>query len=114
MEQVAAGRTDGTAEEGATQPRAGDVKKMSIEQQKQMLNSIYAAMWGFKLCVAGLIICILGLHGACCLFPNYKTSDAVCYCVSIHCLTLFRGGMHVSILLPPKLRSAHAQEDGTP
>jgi hypothetical protein len=56
---------------------AGEAGKLSLEQQKQLLNSIYAAFWGFKIIAAGIVICVLGLHGACCLFPNYKTSDAV-------------------------------------
>jgi hypothetical protein len=58
-------------------PSAGDARKLSVEQQKQLLGSIYAAFWTFKIIAAGVVICILGLHGACCLFPNYKTSDAV-------------------------------------
>ena len=54
-----------------------DSAKLSIEQQRQLLKSLYAAFWGFKLFAVALVICILGLHGACCLFPNYKRSDAV-------------------------------------
>ena len=58
-------------------PSAVDARKLSVEQQKQLLGSIYAAFWTFKIIAAAVVICILGLHGACCLFPNYKTSDAV-------------------------------------
>ena len=82
---LVASNTETSDTGGTAQPRAG--AKLSVEQQKQMLSSMYAAMWGFKLLVAGLVICILGLHGACCFFPNYKTSDAVCSCclmLSIH------------------------------
>lgn len=54
-----------------------DAAKLSIEQQRQLLKGVYAAFWGFKLFAVGVVICILGLHGACCLFPNYKRGDAV-------------------------------------
>ena len=57
--------------------RSSDPKKLSLEEQKKLLQGLYAAFWGFKMFVAGIVICILGLHGACCLFPNYKTGDAV-------------------------------------
>jgi hypothetical protein len=88
--QVAASQAESAAGAAASagsghepsHPQGSDVKKLSIEQQKQMLNGLYAAFWGFKMFVAGLVICILGLHGACCLFPNYKTSDAVLH----HCV----------------------------
>ena len=50
---------------------------LSIEQQKQLLTGVYAAFWGLKIFVAGIVVCILGLHGACCLFPNYRASDEV-------------------------------------
>jgi hypothetical protein len=63
------------------QAPGGKAKKLSVEQQKLLLNAMYTAFFGFKMLVVCIVICILGLHGACCLFPNYKTSDAVYFCV---------------------------------
>ena len=63
------------------QAPGGKAKKLSVEQQKLLLNGMYTAFFGFKMLVVCIVICILGLHGACCLFPNYKTSDAVYFCV---------------------------------
>jgi hypothetical protein len=63
------------------QAPGGKAKKLSVEQQKLLLNAMYTAFFGFKMLVVCIVICILGLHGACCLFPNYKTGDAVYFCV---------------------------------
>ena len=75
-----------------------DSAKLSIEQQRQLLKSLYAAFWGFKLFAVALVICILGLHGACCLFPNYNRSDAVRYELAkldvIWCRPTCRASLH--------------------
>lgn len=73
-----AGSAAGAASASATTSAegGGEPEKLSIEQQRALLKGLYGAFWGFKLLVVAVVICILGLHGACCLFPNYKTSDA--------------------------------------
>ena len=69
----AAGEASASA---TTSAEGGAPDKLSIEQQRALLKGLYGAFWGFKLLVVLIVIFILGLHGACCLFPNYKTSDA--------------------------------------
>jgi hypothetical protein len=107
--------TDNGVVTGAAHPHpsAGDARKLSVEEQKQLLGSIYAAFWTFKIIAAGVVICILGLHGACCLFPNYKTSDAVrCSAMPRGCAQCAaRRDQHISCLklapAPPPLSFPH-------
>ena len=74
------GQASGTAAASGEAPMAGSTgakTALSIEQQRQLLSSMYAAFWGFKLVLVVIVVCVLGFHGACCLFPNYVSSDAM-------------------------------------
>ena len=74
------GEASGTAAASGEAPMAGSTgakTALSMEQQRQLLSSMYAAFWGLKLVLVVMVVCVLGFHGACCLFPNYVSSDAV-------------------------------------
>mmetsp|Transcript_19957 Transcript_19957/g.31240 ORF Transcript_19957/g.31240 Transcript_19957/m.31240 type:complete len:172 (+) Transcript_19957:321-836(+) len=61
------------AEKGATPGKGKKEKKeikLSVEEQKQLLQGLYAAFWSFKVFVGLIVVCILGINGACCLCPR--------------------------------------------
>jgi hypothetical protein len=49
---------------------ASGKRELSIEEQKAVLGLLYAAFWSFKALAIAIVICILGINGACCLCPR--------------------------------------------
>ena len=43
---------------------------LSADDQKRIMMAIYAGIGSFQLIVGGIVVCILGMHGACCLCPK--------------------------------------------
>jgi hypothetical protein len=53
---------------------SADKAKISEEAQRAILQGMYGTLWSFKIVFGGIIICILGLQGACCLCPQSEQS----------------------------------------
>ncbi len=43
---------------------------LSSEDQRKLMLAIYAGIGSFQLVVGAIVVCILGMHGACCLCPK--------------------------------------------
>ena len=43
---------------------------LSEEDQRKIMMAIYAGVGSIQLCIGAIVICILGMHGACCLCPK--------------------------------------------
>lgn len=51
-----------------------DQPKISEEARRAILQGMYGTFWSFKIIFGGIVVCILGLQGACCLCPQSEQS----------------------------------------
>lgn len=70
MATADARQRDGDKGEGSS----ADKPKISEEAQRAILQGMYGTLWSFKIVFGGIIVCILGLQGACCLCPQSEQS----------------------------------------
>ena len=50
---------------------------LSSEDQRKIMMAIYAGIGSFQLIVGAIVVCILGMHGACCLCPKTEQQRLV-------------------------------------
>ena len=43
---------------------------LSADDQRKIMLAIYAGIGSFQLVIGAIVVCILGMHGACCLCPK--------------------------------------------
>ena len=48
----------------------GEPRTPGLEEQKQLMRGILAAFYSLEIIVGCLVVCILGINGACCLCPR--------------------------------------------
>ncbi len=43
---------------------------LSADDQRKIMLALYAGIGSFQLVIGAIVVCILGMHGACCLCPK--------------------------------------------
>jgi cytochrome bd-type quinol oxidase subunit 2 len=51
--------------------------ELSADDQRKIMMAIYAGIGSFQLVVGAIVVCILGMHGACCLCPKTEQQRLV-------------------------------------
>jgi hypothetical protein len=68
---------DKRAKESTSEKNVPQNVALSADDQRKIMMALYAGIGSFQLVIGAIVVCILGMHGACCLCPKSEQQRLV-------------------------------------